>query len=174
MDLILLSGNSLTHKKWIEEVEEALRPLFTQTYIQYYLHWETGDEVIKMDYELETLENKISSYKNYLVFAKSAGTLLAARAAYENILQPDKCVFLGFPLLWARDKNFAINLWFKNFSIPTLFIQNSHDPFLSYENLLEYLKKEEFKNYQTIKLEGKTHDYSDFNKLKKLVKDFIS
>ena len=95
MNLILLAGNSVSNKKWIEEVAEAMKPNFKKIIVHYYKHWETGDELIDMNGELSRLMNTVSGLDSWSIFAKSAGTLLTLKGVKEGKIQPVKCVFAG-------------------------------------------------------------------------------
>jgi hypothetical protein len=174
MDLVLLSGNSISHKKWIEEVADTLKPLFDKIYLQYYKHWETGDEVILMDHEIGVLKNALKDLDSYLVFGKSAGTLLTMRAVYEGFLQPVKCVLVGVPVPWGEMHNFAVDAWSEEFSVPTLFIQKTQDPAMPFDDLSLYLQKQQVRNYRMVELEGDSHYYGELELLKDFIAEFIS
>ncbi len=59
MELILLAGNSLHNKAWIETVEREMRPLFSSTLIHEYEHWKTGRGMIDLDLELDLLAKEL-------------------------------------------------------------------------------------------------------------------
>ncbi len=173
MDLILFSGNSFAHKKWIRDVEEVLKPLFNKTYIQYYRHWETGEPVILLDHELLEVSKVIDQYENYLVFGKSAGALLGLKGIFKGILKPKKCVFVGLPVEWGKYCGFEVDKWVKKYTISTLFIQKSLDPVFFYQDMCTYLKVQEVENHKTIELEGNDHYYGDLSLFKSLITEFI-
>lgn len=95
MHLILLPGNSSKNKTWIQEVESDLGELFNSTYIHYYMHWEIGDgnSLMNFDMELERLAGVVKENPDYVIFAKSAGVILALRGICEGILSPKRCFF---------------------------------------------------------------------------------
>lgn len=172
MDLILFSGNSLIHKEWIEEVEKTLKPLFDKTYIQYYKHWDDEAEVIYLDKELNEAKKVISDYQNYVIFGKSAGTLLALKGISEGVFKPQSCVFVGLPVSWGRSYGFNVDDWIYKLDVPTLFIQKSKDPVMSYDDLVTYLDEREVNKYHTVELEGDDHYYDDLDLLKELIEGF--
>src|SRR4030042_6785686 len=104
MNLILLPGNTPGNKNWIEEVEQSLKPNFSSTNIQFYRHWQTGDDLVDLDHELEELVDKTSKLSDYLIFAKSAGVVLSVKGICEGKIKPGWCVFVGTPILWAKEK----------------------------------------------------------------------
>ena len=65
MNLLLLAGNSQSNKEWIEQVRDTLTPHFLKTYIHYYKHWKTGDELIDLNYELEEVIRTLGDLKEF-------------------------------------------------------------------------------------------------------------
>lgn len=172
MDLLLFSGNSLIHKEWIEDVEATLKPLFSRTYIQYYKHWDEQAEVIMLDHELQEVSKVINEYEDYVIFGKSAGTLLALKGIHQGVLAPEKCVFVGLPVQWGKAHGFKVDDWIYKLTVPTLFIQKSKDPVLSYDDLDAYLDEQEVDQCQSVELPGDDHYYDDLGSLRELVEEF--
>jgi hypothetical protein len=171
MNLILLGGNSIDTKKWIETVETHLKPLFKSTTVLYYDHWQSGEWMLNLDREKEKLVALTKGMDGYVIFAKSAGSLVTVKAIYEKPISPNKCIFVGIPLKWARKNDFDVDTWYKNYSIPTLAIQHTDDPFSSSQDLSKFLSP----LTNTVKIEaipGDTHDYDDLDTLKNLVSEF--
>lgn len=173
MNLILLGGNSIDNKKWIKEVEQHLRPLFETTRIVYYEHWETGGLMINLDKEEEKLIETVRGLDKYMIFAKSAGSLVTIKAIYENKILPEKCIFVGLPLKWAKKNNFNIDLWLKNYSVPTVIIQNTDDPLASSQEVQSFLKQENTINIGLKEFPGNTHDYNKLDLIYSLTEDLL-
>lgn len=171
MKLLLLAGNSLHNKEWIEEVERTLAPHFNQTLVHYYQHWSTGDELIDLEYELEQLTASIGDLAGWVVFAKSAGTILIIRGCYENKIKPLKCVFAGTAIGWAEAQGMNVHEWLKNYSIPTLFIQKTSDPAIGYLDLANLLN--DVVNVTTKEIPGDNHSYEDLRVLESEVTQFL-
>lgn len=172
MNLILLPGNNKSNKEWIQKIEVELKDLFDSTLIQYYDHWKDNKPIIDLDLELNELVKNNNAVD--VVFAKSAGILLALKAIKNHLIKPKKCIFVGFPINWARINNFDIDIWLENYQIPTMFIQNSEDPAFSFKDLREFLYKKALKNYDIVELPGNSHDYNDISKLRKLIVTFLN
>lgn len=171
MKLILLPGNSKGTKEWIRRVEEVLRPLFEETVILEYEHWKNGRKLIDLNHELKRVEKEAKG--EYVILAKSAGVLLAVKGVFEKKLKPVKCVFLGTPIPWGTGNKFEVHKWFENLAIPSLFIQNSHDPAMSYSDLWDYLDEMGVKTKKMVQLEGQSHDYEDLETIKEEVRKFL-
>jgi hypothetical protein len=173
MELILLPGNSINNKEWIEKIESDLKEFFDKTYVSYYKHWETGSEIIDMNYELEKLTKHIGKKRNYIILAKSVGAVLTIRGIKEGKLKPKKCIFFGTPILFCRKYGIPIDFFIENYSTETMFIQNTKDPFFSADELRKFLKDKNVKNHSIIEFNGETHNYDEFFQIKKLVKSFV-
>ena len=173
MRLILLPGNSKLNKEWIEKLAVNLKEIFDKTYIHYYKHWETGEEIINIDYELERLADYLAKKKGYIIIAKSIGAALAVKGIKEGKIAPKKCIFLGLPVIWCRQYSINLDSWIKGYSARTLFIQNTEDPVMGADELKDFLNKNNVSNYKFVKLEGTSHNYEDLDKIKILIKEFI-
>ena len=173
MKLILLSGNSVNTREWIEFVERELKDLFDLTYIQYYKHWETGNENIDFDYELNKLSNSLKDKKDYVIFGKSAGVALALKGISEGKLSPKKCMLTGIPVFWCDSINAPIRKWIKNYKTPSYFIQKTKDPAINARDLKSLLEKNKVKNSKFIEIPGEDHHYEDLEELKRLMKELI-
>lgn len=175
MKLILLPGNSSHNKEWIEKVERVLNSLFDETTVHYYKHWREGGE-INFDHEINVLKDEVKDSGDYAIFAKSVGTYITLWAIKENIIHPKKCIFLGFPykLFKTEKEKRELDALLKSIDIPVMFIQNSEDPYGSFDEIEDVLKRSAFKDYKTVRLERKSHDYPQYEKIKELVGDFIN
>ncbi len=173
MNLILLSGQSLKNKEWIEGVGCELRDLFGKTQIQYYDHWASGAEFIDLEKEQQKLIVMAEPLEPYVIFAKSAGTWLASRAMTEGKIDPEACVFVGTAIEYGRENNFPIEAWFKNLFTPTLFIQKEKDPAIFGAHLQDFLDEEQVENYQLEVIPGNDHTYDDLALIKTKVKAFL-
>lgn len=173
MDIIILPGN--TDRVWIEEIEKNISHLFDNSYLIEYVHHRKGEALIDLKYELNSLHKLIqdNNINNYVIFAKSAGTLLTMRGIYEEVLKPQKCIFLGVPINWAYNHKFDIDAWMDHYSIPTLFIQQTGDPYYSYKELQTYLHKHSVENFFMHEVEGNNHHYSNIHEIKELVKNYL-
>jgi len=174
MEVISLAGNHISSKDWLEKCKVELKEVLPNNKLHYYKHWKENQPVIDFDYEIQQVKKEVEeltkSNKKLIIFAKSVGAVLAMKMIKDNMIKPEKCIFLGIPLSWALKNNFDINEWIKDYSVPTLFIQNNKDPFCSYQELNNYLKEKNVQNFTLIESQGENHDYEDYN----LIKENIS
>lgn len=175
MNAIYLSGESIHNKDWIYDTQDKLAPLFDKTIVQNYDHWDAGTPEINLNSELEKLALNAQNIDDYIIIAKSIGTVLATEAIAKNLINPQKCIFLGVPIniIQKQGYPFAENLKFVN--CPVLFIQNSDDPVGKYRQLTEFINNLYMPRlqYKIVELPGDTHNYIDYPKLLELTKQFI-
>ena len=99
--------------------------------------------------------------------------MLTIKAIADKRIMPKKCIFLGLPVTWALEHDFPIDKWITNFSVPSLFIQNTHDPFFSYQELVAFLQEKNVSNHQLVCTIGKTHNYEEYGLLREHILTFL-
>mgnify|MGYP001604600030 CR=1 FL=1 len=173
MKLVILPGNNKSNKEWADAAAEAFASSFSDIYVQSYSHWDTDEEFINFDTELEKLIKNVGS-DDCIVVAKSAGSMLSIYGVHKNKFHPKKCVFVGLPVRFAEENNFELAQWIQSYDIPTIVIQNSHDPVTSFEELktaFDHLNKT---SIELIEINGNDHKYSDFKLIKEKIGDFFT
>jgi len=135
--LIILSGNSLKNKAWGELVQSECGPQFDSVYLQQYEHWVSGEQNINFEVEQATLAAHVVTMPvdtEIILFAKSAGSLLAFLAIAAGVVTPSRCVFFGIPFDLAAVDLFKNDWTILNvFKIPAIAFHNQDDPTTSYE-----------------------------------------
>lgn len=169
MNLLLLSGASVRNKKWIEEVEDSCKSHFDKTYVQNYQHWDNQEMDFSLEIELNELRKLSFVNESYIVFAKSAGSILACSAISQGMLHPNRCIFAGFPLEMVKNYNLPADAWLSSVKNPMILLQNEFDPLGSYIEVASYITKVNNANITIHKLPGNTHDYKDIPKLKEFL-----
>lgn len=136
MHLIILPGNNVTNRTWAEVMRDHYGPQFDSVYIQEYEHWASGEQVIDFNQELTNLKerpNPLFAGDDYVLFAKSVGSLLAFVAVEERVIAPRGAVLFGIPFDLAAKEIFqhdwsAVATW----EVPTLAFHNIADPTTDY------------------------------------------
>lgn len=163
MKRILLGGNSFHNQSWIEEVRQRIGGD-----VQEYRHWKTGEPMIDFGYEASVLAMAAKD-EPMTVFAKSAGCLVAMKAARELGVVIDRAVFVGFPYHWGIERGIDVALWLKEWNIPTLFAQKENDPAIGGEELREMLPS----RGKILIIPGNDHEYGEFDLYLSSVEDFF-
>lgn len=162
--LILLPGNSVRNKEWIEMIQKEIGGEILQ-----YEHWKTGAPLIDIEKETEALR-RFAGANPIRIFAKSAGCLLAMRAARDNGLTIVRAVFVGTAVTWGREKGFAVNEWLAAWQVPTLFIQKEGDRAIPAGELQSILPR----SGELYSLPGDDHDYMEMKMFIPKVKEFLN
>lgn len=171
MNVLFLGGMSERNKPWIFEVERTLAPLFNKTLVHEYSHWSDPNKIANLNEELAAAAEKTKSLGEYIIFAKSFGSLLSLQGMYEGVLTPTKCIFAGLPLKLALGEGMDLRSLLVARKTPILLIQNSHDPVGSYQKLKTLTQNT---SIQLIELPGDTHNYDDLQKIEELTSGFIT
>lgn len=173
--LLLFAGNSKSNKEWIEEVHANLHDLFDESEILYYSHWDSEvPKDIDLDLEIERLANLANGLEDYIVFAKSAGSLATLKAIHQNKINPKKVFIVGLPVNWGREKGYEFEEWLKSLTHPTTFIQKTSDPQMSFLDLNGFLQQYENLNHELIEVEGDTHHYENVEELRRIIEDKLN
>ena len=135
--MIILSGNSLKNKAWGELMLAEYGPRFDSVCKLAYDHWTSGESNINFMSEESKLAAHVATLAldtEIILFAKSAGSLLAFMAVAHGVVTPAKCIFFGIPFDLAAGNIFKDN-WgaVETFSIPAIAFHNTNDPTTSYE-----------------------------------------
>ncbi|HEV2403364.1 MAG TPA: hypothetical protein VGS08_04135 [Candidatus Saccharimonadales bacterium] len=174
MNALFLPGASNRNRQWIHAFAEQLGSLFDVRVVCEYQSW---DQVGAHPDELIELPRITSQLKDlptpYVVVAKSVGTYFALRLIRQGVLQPTRCVFLGAALGLLQRAGDADELVSAN-SVPTLILQNRHDPVASFTAVQSYLASRKLNNYRAVELPSETHDYIQYDLMQPLIQDFLA
>ncbi len=125
---------------WIEEVKERFDG-FASGEILYYIHWDTGEEWADIPKESVNLQKLIGDTKDYVVFAKSIGSIIALKNIYEKTISPKKLIICGLPYLTAKASGYEIDKYLEELHVETIFIQNEFDPLAGYEDVRKIVEE---------------------------------
>lgn len=169
MNFILLPGNNKSNRLWLTNLAELLELNgHTVVYTAQYSHWDEEPGQMQFDAECEKVAQDVAGLEDYVVIAKSVGSLLAFNLLSNRLLAPQKLIIAGFPLqlLGASEEPMPGELYIE--SIPIFMSQNDGDPLGTFESVKTFFEQLDLPNYHFTKLEGKTHEYNDFDKLLRL------
>jgi len=173
MNFILLSGNSVRAKEWIHNLRDSVVMKFGNTYIHNYKHWDTGEDMINFDVELNSLSEKLNNPSPYIFIAKSAGCILALKSMSKETTKPTACLFLGLPIKFAKLYSTPLSDLLIKTDVPIIIAQNDNDPFGSYDEIENIVKSLGNKNITVKKLDGNTHDYDNFGEISHILSNIV-
>src|SRR5258706_12101649 len=97
MNALILGGESPRHYDWVRTVAEHLKPAFDKVVYLDYRHWSAGGGS-DIEYETAEVAKLTDDLGEYVIVAKSIGTVIATLGIASGTLKPARCVFLGLPL----------------------------------------------------------------------------
>jgi predicted alpha/beta-hydrolase family hydrolase len=167
MNLILLPGKSARNQEWLLDVEAALELSFDKTARVSYSHWtrEEADPAIDLELEAQKLGKVADSMEPYAIFAKSAGTMVTAKAISEGLIKPKWCLFAGLPIFMISEYKLPADQWIANMDMPATLVQNERDPYGNYDKVSQYVHQLN-SHIRLVSVEGRvTHSYEDYDVL---------
>ena len=167
MNAIILGGQSPRHKEWVRDLALSLSGAFSEVRYLDYDHWDNGSADINLDLEVDEASKLVEGWDDYVVVAKSIGTVVATLAVSKGLLNPKHCVFLGFPLFATEQiDNFSSDL----LALPHIdFVHNEFDKVAAASSVKVYLESIGLASYTFETIDGNdTHDYLDFNLVRRL------
>lgn len=169
MKILVLGGNSQRHYGWIRQLKGALEPFGHEVVLHDYKHWESGDPMADIEYEIGTVARRMADVTSYMIIAKSIGTVIAALGTARGELSPSRIVMLGTPYEGVAGEipEFISSLE----ALPyTMFVQNQYDPYGSADGLHKLLTDHSPVHYELTSVpDNTTHDYLDFTFINQLL-----
>ena len=173
--LLILPGNSERNRAWGEVCAEYFKDAYDLTCLIHYDHWGTEQTTIDFEAELEKIAATAEGAHDegdWVIFAKSIGSVLALKAVTTRAIKPRRAVFFGMPLELVADTEGPHWSLLKSFTIPAIAFHNDADPTATYA----YTKDTLAAYAPTITLEtlaGDTHDYLHFAAYEPAIKTFL-
>ncbi len=171
--LIILGGNSPGNKKWVQEMSNCLKQRYPTSEF-YYSHWNTENSDIDFEKEIGRLSNLIKekNVRNYSLVAKSAGFVLALQGTANSELRPRTIVGYGLPIEYAKYRGINLKTLIEHSAkaASVMCVQARGDPqgsLADVENLIADM-------IPVVGIEGKTHDYSQFEGMSNIANAFVS
>jgi pimeloyl-ACP methyl ester carboxylesterase len=172
MDLLVLPGNSPITGPWAAAVRDALAPRFGRSLVHEYAHWQHGEgRGLAPELELQRLRDPLAGLSEVVLFGKSAGALLALLAVDRKLVAPVGCIFVGFPT--KRAPGIDIERVLRLDTPPTLFVQQTADPGLSFAELQRWLRGLGGTNRSLAEVPGDDHVYGDVELLSRIASGWL-
>ena len=168
MNALILPGMSPRHQEWVRQVAAVMQAHCDEVRWVEYAHWLNGGEM-DLEAEIMAANDKAVGLNDYVIIAKSIGTVMATLGIARGTLSPTRCVFMGFPLKVTHDLPQADELAAALPGLPpTAFVHNQNDPIGSAEATREYIAVRAPADYEFIVTPGDTHTYVDFDQMVQL------
>lgn len=171
--LIILGGNSLKNKHWVQKMSKNLRLDYPSVEF-YYSHWEENLQDINFEKELKRLAKSIkeNNITNYSIVAKSAGFVLSLKGVTNNTLSPRTIVGYGLPVDYSNYRKIDLNYLIKASSEKTnvICVQADEDP----QGGLGLVKKIILDTIPIWNIKDNSHNYDNFKQMVNIAKAFIA
>lgn len=173
MKYVFFPENSAKNRIWIDSLANQFTDLPKE--VIHYSHWESGEDSIDFQLELEKVR-ELNIKDDCIAVSKSAGCYLSYIANKENVLDIQKYIFIGFPYSWFEMKDINPIEMLKDIEKEILIIQKSEDPAMPFDQLEKILENNDI-NVKMIKYnrEGEpvdNHSYEDVKYLKETIDSF--
>lgn len=164
--LIVLPGNSPQNEAWGDVAVGHTHVWFEHVHAQAYDHWETSEQWIDMERELTKLGETVAAAPTdaeFVIFAKSVGSILTFEAVHRGIIAPVRCAFFGIPFDMAAERYFAAD-WsaVDTFSVPSVAFHNRNDPTADHDITGKTIEQHAAGVIMFVSTDGDDHAYFDF------------
>jgi len=165
MTILILGGNNPDNQPWVHGLGQRFSQHFPDVLVHEYKHWSSDQGSIDIDHEITRLQATVGNHAVDIVFAKSAGTIVALRAILGNIITPSYVVLVGTPISWAETHGIDLPALLTTIKIPVLFIQHIADPTISADNLKQLINSQPQLKATFLELPGDSHSYPELDQL---------
>lgn len=175
MKIFLLPGQSIKNKEWIEKVEDRVKEMFSNSKIQYYKHWALGEKQTDIPFETEKFVKLVNEYEeDYVVFAKSIGSLIFLNSLKSLKRKPKAVLILGFPYYLVSRLGFDLKKLVENVDFRMNIYQKEFDTAGTYEEIKTLSNEYVFVNmYECIDEPNDNHHYANYKYISKLLESLV-
>lgn len=175
MKIFLLPGQSIQNKEWIEEVEVEFKKEFPNTEVIYYEHWSLGEKQANIDLEVERLVEKINNCDGeYIVFAKSIGTLIFLNSVKHLKKKPKGILMVGFSYYLAKRLGYDVKELINSVDFRIDMYQKEFDTAGKYEEIKQFSNEYVSVNkYECVGEVNNDHHYANTGYLLELVRGLV-
>ncbi len=168
-NVIILGGNTPNNISWIENMKRVYKKNYKVSTL-FFDHWKDNTK-IDFEKESEKLRALCKEQQDYIIIAKSAGSILAAQEIKNKRIHPKLLIVMGFPLKFALKNHINIKDLFNDIRkvCKILIIQQKFDPQGNSKTICDLLNE----NITIQIINGNKHVYANFDSIKKQVDDFI-
>ncbi len=168
-NIVILGGNTSNNLDWLKKIKNLYKT--DNVYELAYTHWNT-DKELDFELELSKLKDIVEEIDDYVIIAKSVGSIISLMGIKEGFLKPSKLMILGFPLGYIKRKNVDIEPLINNGIKKTkiMVIQQKNDPIGTYDDVRNILSDV----IKVNRIPGHYHIYSNFKVIKPILDEFMN
>ncbi len=164
MTILAIPGKMPATQSWLVDVLNHCELKNQSVNMHRFTAWDS-EKTFDIDYETKCLPK--GHYD--LLITKSIGTLMTLRA--QSTLSWDRLIFIGVALSLYSDVDRQLLSDLNEKGLSTLIIQEANDPFGSYQEVQRLVQGQ--KNITCLEVDGDHHQYTDIDKLGKLINAWL-
>lgn len=158
MRIVYLPGFSKKNKEELDTIISFMEHKNFIVYAHEWRHWQNQSQEWDIETEITKIKKELTRNEQYVIVAKSIGTIVAAKILCEDINYPQKIILMGIPLGEdLENKKALFQSAFSNYKGKIFVIQNNKDPYGSSQRVHEALANI---SYNIIIKESDNHTYS--------------
>lgn len=157
---LFIPGNNPGNREVTFELAQSVRGFESATLLEY-PHWygENPDQSIAdIEAASDMAIKSTSTGEEFAVIAKSIGVNVCLRAESKGF-EPVRAVFVGAAINEGVRAANPVDHWLRGRKTPTTWIQQKADPYLSSDDLREYLQSTGLEDIDFVELNGSSHSY---------------
>lgn len=168
--LIILGGNNSRNIEWLKKMKCTYKKEY-DVLTMYYDSW-IDNSSIDFNVELVKLQELVKNMKDYIIIAKSAGSILSLMGICNKMIIPKAIIIMGLPLVFAENNDINLEYMLEKVKqlCKVLIIQQKNDPLGKSSDVRKILS-------DGIKLEqinGNYHWYGKYEEIKLIIDGFIN
>ena len=168
--LIILGGNNSRNIEWLKKMESTYK-IDYDVLTMHYDSW-IDNSSIDFNVELVKLQQLVKNMKDYIIIAKSAGSILSMMGICNKMIMPKAIILMGLPLKFAENNNINLEYMLQKVKqfCSVLIIQQKNDP-LGKSSDVRKMLSDDIKLKQ---INGNYHWYGKYEEIKMIIDDFIN
>ena len=169
MNILILGGNSPRHQQWVRDMAAALAPHYDEVRALDYRHWQTGETLADIDHEITAAGELVHDWDDYVVVAKSVGTVIATLAHARGALHASRYLLLGIPYDGIAGQTPEFDSALQTLTSLAV-VQNQFDPYGSADMVRQRLDALGLASLELVEVPAvTTHDYTDTAQMRELL-----
>lgn len=175
MKIILLAGQNISNKEWIENVGRKFNEKYLDTEIQYYIHWQNGMQNTNVELETKRFIKTVGELDDeYILFAKSIGSIIFLNSLVNLKKKPKGVLIVGMAYKLAKDMGYDFKKFKNLITFPVKIYQKEFDPAGVYKDIM-HIDGEGFtiQKYECVGERNSNHRYENYDYILSLLDELV-
>ena len=168
--VIILGGNNNHNIKWVNN----MRSLYQKDYEVFGIYYDSWFNYTQLDFdtELKKIQDLMNNDSEYIIVAKSIGSILSLTGINNGMFAPKKLIVMGLPLKLTETNNINLKelLDCASQKQEIMVIQQKYDPLGRTSDIKKLLSD----NIKFVEINGNNHKYAKYEYIKDIIDEFIN